>query len=169
MILSVSEQMDLFIKCVLLGILVGVFYDSLSIVRKIFVHNKITVNIEDLIFWILTTFFVFIMLLKINEGEIREYAVAGILIGYLINKMILSKYTVKVGSIILGFIMEVIVKIIGITIYPLEVVYKVLIKLLKPSEKAIIGSKKVLKRSKKNVKIKIRNVKKEIRILKTKI
>lgn len=173
MILSVADQMNLFLKCVLIGGVVGVFYDCFVIIRRQFKHQKIHIHIEDLLFWLTTTFGIFVSMLKINEGEIREYMLGGIVFGYIVNKSLVSNFTVNYGEKFLEIVMYITFKIIKVILYPIKIVYtminKVLSKFFKPVQRVILNNKNMLYKNKKYVKIKMINLKREVKILMKKI
>ena len=81
MILSLESQAQLFLLTIVLGGMLGVMYDCLRVLRRMISHKRLWVQIEDGIYWILAVFFAFGVMLYLNSGEIRFFALLGMLGG----------------------------------------------------------------------------------------
>ena len=81
MILSMSGQAWIFLACVALGFAVGFKYDLVRVFRRVVRHRNFAVQIEDGLFWVMAALAVFYFLLRQNFGEVRAFAVAGVIIG----------------------------------------------------------------------------------------
>ncbi len=125
MILSVSNQVYVFLLCVSIGVLAGFIFDLFRIIRKSFKHKNIYIQIEDILYWIIVTFISFLIILHKNNGEIRIYGFIAILIGYLINEYIFSKWTVQFGVKIIKLYIKLIKIIIASLILPIKTVLKI--------------------------------------------
>lgn len=128
------------------------FYDIISAVRLSGQNSFVSVCFQDLFFWIITAFAVFSFLLGVSNGEIRGYIIFGILVGFVLLKITLSKYIVKALKTFLKFILKIfrkanafISKIIGIISVKF---YKIGKKTNKKAKKGIESAKKLLKKGK---------------------
>lgn len=80
---EIYGELELFGICLVVGIVIGFLYDGFRILRLLFVHRDILVDLEDLCFWILTTWLVFRTLFVYNEGALRGYAFMGMIVGFI--------------------------------------------------------------------------------------
>lgn len=56
----ISNQANLFLIFTINGIVIGLLFDFFRILRKSFNTNDIITYIEDILFWILARFYIFI-------------------------------------------------------------------------------------------------------------
>lgn len=52
--------------------------------RRIFAHNLIAISIEDALFWMVTSIYLFVQIYYTSDGSIRWYFVLGVVLGVLI-------------------------------------------------------------------------------------
>lgn len=57
------------------GVILLAVYDTLRLIREIIPHKKIWVNGEDILFWVLASVFIFRMIYRLNNGEIRSFGI----------------------------------------------------------------------------------------------
>lgn len=162
MILSVSSQVYVFLLCVSIGLLAGLFYDFFKIIRASFEHKNFFVQVEDLIYWLIITFLSFLILLHKNNGEIRLYGFIGLVFGYIVNEILISKLTVKIGVKIILYIKIFIRQLFYVVFFPLRIIFK-------PTKFFYKKSQKLLKKNKNKLKSKVGTVKRNLRIMKEKI
>lgn len=93
----IYDEMRLFIVCMLVGAALGLFYDGIRIVRMLFHHRDVFVDIEDLFFWIFTAWIVFRTLFAYNQGVLRGYAFMGLFFGFLQYALTVSRLLLKVA------------------------------------------------------------------------
>jgi spore cortex biosynthesis protein YabQ len=82
MILSIGFQLRLFLLMIITGFVIGFVYDILRIIRRIIKHGKFIANIQDIIYWVIVTIFVFYIIFTYNNGEIRFYSILGVFFRY---------------------------------------------------------------------------------------
>ncbi len=87
----ICNELKLFGICLLLGVLIGLFYDVFRIGRKLIVHKEWLVDLEDLFFWMLTAWFVFRTLFQYNQGALRGYAFLGMFLGVILYECSFSR------------------------------------------------------------------------------
>ncbi|NLO10571.1 MAG: hypothetical protein GX129_12010 [Clostridiales bacterium] len=99
---GITIELQFFMISILWGALVLLAYDHLRIIRRIIRHNVVAVAIQDLIFWVIASVFIFAMIYVKNNGTIRGFSVMGMVIGMVAYHYILSDWIVKlISSLIL--------------------------------------------------------------------
>ena len=84
MILSISEQAELFFCVFAAGCAAGVVYDIIEVFRMNFPHKKTLVCIEDLIYWMSVIILLFLFMLEKNYAEILLFDIIGFFLGMLV-------------------------------------------------------------------------------------
>lgn len=91
MTLLIYNEVRLFFICFLLGAGIGMFYDGFRILRMLIHHHELVTDIEDLVFWLITAWFVFQTLFQYNQGDLRGYAFLGMFMGVILYVCSLSR------------------------------------------------------------------------------
>ncbi len=81
MAISVKEQTLIFLISILVGVAGSIFFDMFRAFRRLVKARAVWVSIQDLLFWLITGFSVFLFLYRINFGEVRWYIFFGIGLG----------------------------------------------------------------------------------------
>ncbi|WP_245595957.1 spore cortex biosynthesis protein YabQ [Paenibacillus taiwanensis] len=98
------------------GLTMGVAYDSYRVVAGQLHFPRWTLPCIDIIYWLAATWFVFQMLVKGNQGELRFYVFLGLALGAWLYYILLSKLTVMiVNGIVIA--VKVVVKFLLQTLY----------------------------------------------------
>ncbi len=148
------KEIDLFIQSAYYGILLGLSYDVLRILRRILKHKNFLVYIEDYIFWVIWGIVIFALLFSHNDGVVRGYVFIAIIIGGFLYLKAFSFFLVKYISLILNKILTLVLK------KPLKAVKMVLVKVFTRIKKCVKkGIKKV--HGKKSIKEKPKKRKKK--------
>lgn len=95
MILGIEKEFSVFLQAALAGNLVYLSYCVVRVFRRIVSHNLLWVSVEDLLFWILTGFYLFARIYKTSNGTIRWYFVLGVIGGGILTHRVVSKITKK--------------------------------------------------------------------------
>ena len=95
---GITTELYLFMISILWGALVLLAYDQLRILRRVIRHNTFFVAVQDIIFWILASVFIFAMIYVRNSGTIRGFSIMGMGIGMIIYHYILSDLIVMLIS-----------------------------------------------------------------------
>lgn len=119
----IYQEADFFITSFLCGVFLLVVYDVLRIIRRTIRHGRISVAVEDLVFWITGSLLVFGMIYEKNAGIIRGTAFLAMAMGMCGYHYTLSHYVVAVGYGIFG--------------RPLKKIYTFLHKALKKIKKTV--------------------------------
>lgn len=114
MILSLSNQAYMFFISITIGLIIGIFYDFFRLIRKIFLHKNKYVYIEDIIFWLISTFISFYILLHKNNLELRFYLFLGIFLGITIYFVCFSNFVVTITLKIIQIVIKPIVFVLNL-------------------------------------------------------
>lgn len=101
--LEVAAETKLFLLACLLGAGMGINYDLLSIMRNTFVHGKVWMFIEDLVYAFLFGFGFFIFCIGLTRG-IRGFVFIGMLAGCIVERLTIGRAFVWVMTKVLGVI-----------------------------------------------------------------
>lgn len=147
-----SNQAYLFLIFVVNGILIGILFDIFRILRKTFKTTDFITYIEDIIFWILTGILTLYFIFYYNNGEIRLYIFAGILLGTLIYMLTISKYFIQYSVSIITYVKTIVLYIFKIILYPFNIVIKILKKILfRPISFIFVNISTIFTKSKLNI------------------
>ncbi len=103
---AISVELHFFLVSVLWGAIILLAYDSFRVLRRLIRHNSIIIAIEDLIFWISASFFIFSMIYRMNNGSIRGFSIIGMCAGMLLYHYILSNAAVKYTTLIIRLLIR---------------------------------------------------------------
>lgn len=162
MILSLQNQAFLFFVTIIIGFIIGLIYDFFRLLRKIFSHTNLATYIEDALFWLISTFITFYILLHKNNLEFRLYLIIGIAVGAVLYFSLISYYVITIT-----------IKVIKFFIKPINFIIKIVspffTKMDKAKNKAIYKEKIILQKALKYGKIKGKQAKTNLTIIKNKI
>ena len=83
------------------GALITVVYDVLRIFRRIISHGNLWIGIEDFFFWIWTTFWIFSVLYRENDGNLRIYTILFMVLGMFLYHRIIGEPVVNITGKVL--------------------------------------------------------------------
>lgn len=173
LIVSISEQAQIFLAAVEAGIIIGIFYDLFRIIRKILPHPNWVIQLEDFIFWIIVSGFMFFVLFSKNYGEIRGFALIGAFLGNMIYFFTLSIWLMKFSDWIIDWIKRIIRVVIRILLIPIKLIIKILYYPYKwisyPMRILGVRTKILVHKSKSRVKRKSRQMLRELYIIYKKV
>lgn len=92
---AITIELKFFLISILWGAIVLLAYDGLRILRRLIKHNGFFLAVEDLLFWVITSVFIFAMIYQVNNGVIRGFSVMGMAIGMVLYHYILSDIIVS--------------------------------------------------------------------------
>lgn len=180
MILSMKEQIYLFLYAVAFGAADFLVYDCIRISRLAFKHGFSMIQAEDALFWFISAVFFYKMLIYLNEGEVRFYIIMGFFIGGIIYHFSFSPIIMCAADETIKVIKKVLSIVIGIILFPLRIIIKIVEKpfifvyfsikklLILSSDCAKIKSKQALKKFSKKRKTVKKNERKKKKTLKKK-
>ena len=93
------------------GALITVVYDVIRIFRRIVSHGNFWIGVEDFFFWIWTTFWIFSVMYRENDGNLRMYTICFMGLGMILYHRFLGEPVVNFSGRVLkkiksGFIMK---------------------------------------------------------------
>lgn len=152
---EIINEVDIFFRTIILGVVFALIYDFIRIIRRIVFKSFIIMGLEDILYWLIMAVMTCVFLYKVNGGVIRSYIITGIAAGMILYELSIGRFAVKYLTIALKFILRKICKIF-------EKIWKMLHWRLKKVFKPIriLCSKinvKILRKHKENSKIKRSN------------
>ncbi len=96
MILSINEQAGIFLCVFAAGVISGICYDLIELLRLCVKHGKAAVCIEDVMYWIVVIVLLFLFLLDKNYADIKLFNILGFFLGMLAYKFTMSRAVMKV-------------------------------------------------------------------------
>lgn len=99
------------------GALITIVYDVLRIFRRVISHGNVWIGIEDLLFWIWTSFWIFGVLYRENDGNLRLYTMISMALGMILYHKTISEPLVDV----LGTVFR---KVVGLLLLPIRFLKK---------------------------------------------
>lgn len=111
------------------------------------------VAMEDLLFWIIASIYLFGIMYEQNDGVIRGFSILGMGLGMIIYYNLLSNIVINISTIILRKIIMLINSIIRGIIYPFRVIIQFLHHIFrKPSRAFLRLLKKIYRKALKGLK-----------------
>ncbi len=122
---QIVEETLLMYHSVLLGVIVAVIYDIIRIFRRIVIHNRFFLSLEDILYWVFCAWEVFYLLYRESSGVLRWFAILGIALGMFLYMISISRFVVYFVSEAINKVLHIIGKIIAFLFTPVRwVVHK---------------------------------------------
>lgn len=99
----IHHELLLLIRAAVTGAVLLLCYDLLKALRMVVVHSVKMIGMQDLLYWLCCTFFVFAQIYKMNEGILRLFMFIGYLAGAWLCYRTISPFFVKLCAKIMGF------------------------------------------------------------------
>ena len=139
------DQTVTFLIALLLGAAFSAVYDVFKAVRLTCHPKTISVALSDVLYFLLLSFFTFCLFMLRTKGQPRGYAFFGELLGFVVWRLTVSKYFLKILLFVFRVLRSLFLKISLISSAFLGVIYRKITELYKKFKKL---SKKGLKRIK---------------------
>lgn len=97
MILGIGAEAGVFLYAGLSGMAVLFGYDILICLRKLIPHSRPVVGIEDLVFWIGASGYIFSRMYETTYGSIRWFFVLGLICGAVLGHAF-TRFAVKISA-----------------------------------------------------------------------
>lgn len=98
--MSLAQPLSAFIFT-FLGFCFGVFFDLYRVLRRFSTSGRLLTAATDLLFWFTYTVWVYIVLLRVNAGEVRVFLLICLALGAAIYFMWLSRSLVRAWLLVL--------------------------------------------------------------------
>lgn len=95
----IAHEFRFLLWCLCCGAMLGAAYRVLVVFRRLVRHHVFFVALEDVLYWFLSAFVMFAVILVANDGAARWFSIAGMVVGMIIVSFIL-KYMEKGVTII---------------------------------------------------------------------
>ena len=102
--LSINAQTQMFLATLLLGAALGAVYDLFRISRLAFRPGWLLVLLEDLAFFLLAALLLFGYFMQFSAGQVRFFALAGAILGWLLYYFTLGALVIRVSRQIIAFL-----------------------------------------------------------------
>ncbi|MCD7761832.1 MAG: spore cortex biosynthesis protein YabQ [Lachnospiraceae bacterium] len=100
----IRQETAVFLCSVLHGAALSILYDLLRALRRSIRHSLVALSLEDFFYWLLAGILTFHLVFWELGGVIRGYAFVGMLIGFLLYHITLSRGFVRAVSTLLRWI-----------------------------------------------------------------
>lgn len=139
-VISLEAQMMAFLAMILGGFMMGLSFDIYSVLRRNKKAHNVRTGIGDLLYWLLTTIMVlFLLVFYGNWGEVRVYVYLGILIGIMAYRVFFSSWIKKGLCWFLYKMGRFFACIYRITLKPIVLPLRKIIKAFRRSWKGMMG------------------------------
>ncbi len=116
----IDSQAVLFLIFSLNGIIIGLIFDFFRILRKSFKTSNFVTYIEDILFWIFTGISIIYFMYSFSNGSIRLYIFLGLILGFFLYILTISKYIINFFVFIIRILKNVVNKIFNIVYIPIK-------------------------------------------------
>lgn len=79
--LGIGSEAAVFLCAVLTGIVVFLCYQILGLLRKLFRHSLLAVNLEDFLYWLVVSAYIYSRMYRTTYGSVRWFFVLGAVCG----------------------------------------------------------------------------------------
>ena len=116
----VNSQTLLFLTCIEIGVIMGMFYDLIRIFRKIIPHPNWLIQVEDTLYWVSGALIGFAILYMHNYGKIRFFVFLGMILGGVLYLCTLSIIFMKFATWFINLMKQMISYLIHILSIPVK-------------------------------------------------
>jgi spore cortex biosynthesis protein YabQ len=96
---GIREEILGFLAAILSGGIVRLWYQCLICFRHIVKHKWLAIEIEDILFWIVTSVYLFVQIYHTSNGSVRWYFALGIVLGVAISTIFWRKFEKQLKKI----------------------------------------------------------------------
>lgn len=96
---GINLEVKLFIASIIWGIVLVVLYDCVRIFRRVIKHNRFWAGFEDVVYWVVGAVLIFRMMYQTNDGAIRGFAIAGVVLGMTLYHYSISEFLVHIVTL----------------------------------------------------------------------
>ena len=113
------EQAKIFLSFTAIGAMIGVLFDFFRIIRRTEGGRAVT-NICDAFFWLFGGIFFISCFYRVAEAELRIYIYAAVILGAALYFLLLSRFFVAAGVVVLKIITRIFLSAAGIILVPIR-------------------------------------------------
>ena len=104
MTISPLREIVILSSSFLSGVVIGIIYDIMRRIKRLFGLNSLLVDIGDVITFLLLSICAYCSVYIINDGKVRWYEIFGIFSGFYMYKSVVSHYVIKLLEFLEGMI-----------------------------------------------------------------
>ena len=94
----IIEEMQAAVTAFFSGVMITLVYDGLRIFRSGVFHGNFWIGVEDFFFWLWTAFWIFSVLYRENDGELRFYTIFFMGLGMILYHQTVSEPFVRIAG-----------------------------------------------------------------------
>lgn len=117
--ISLLNQFEIFFIAIIFGAVLGIIYDFLTIHRIITNSDRLSVTLQDIIFFALGGILSFLFIMVVTGGNIRSYIIVAEFLGFLMYHVTLGRIFIKIFSKIIFRIKRIFSKLYLIIFIPI--------------------------------------------------
>lgn len=102
-----ADQTIIFLQSILVGALLGVFFDAFRISRIAIPTGRAVVFLEDVVFFALCAVITFALMLSAIEGQVRFFLLVGEVIGAVLYNLTLGRLVMAVSKTIIHIVKSI--------------------------------------------------------------
>ncbi len=130
MILSFTYQCRLFLLTIALGLLFALIYHIFYVLSKTIRLNKILKGFIDIIYWLSFALTLFLIMLKLNSGEVRPFALLGTTLGMTFYYTAIKTFMDRLMYPLFHIVKRILLLIFTIIVTPFRLVLYPIFKIL---------------------------------------
>lgn len=140
MILSISEQVIVFLWTTVCGMIIAFVYDIFRIFRKAVKTGSLVTFVQDLLFWLIACIIMFLSIFQSNDGELRGFLFLGAFLGAVLYALLLSRAVMGSSLFIINIMVKVVKFLAFVLLYPFRFLLRLMAKPLSAAAKAAARS-----------------------------
>lgn len=126
--MTVGEQFQELAIFILIGMCTGFALDTFRRLSQYYRRKVLFIYTNEIFFWLLMSASFYLVLWHVNYGVVRLYYIVAIFIGLYLYYLVIHTYAQKVIKLGLSVMEKIIMLIYQITIYPLTLLIRFLVK-----------------------------------------
>lgn len=95
------------IQALLTGIVWGVYYDAFRLLRRMIHFTRVSVALQDIIFWLTSAVGIFFVCVRFNNGFIRIYFVLFAIVGWVLYFFTIGRAAFAVFDLVIGVLWRI--------------------------------------------------------------
>lgn len=125
-ILSLSTQVVSFLYSLGFGLIIGILYDLLRVIRIVLSFSKTATYVTDFLFSVTASIMTFLFCLSVTNGEVRLYIILGEFIGFAVFYFSFGSVAVKFSEKSVRKIAKAFKKVFGFIFTPFIKIFVVI-------------------------------------------
>ncbi len=114
-----------FLWSFVLGVALAAVYDLLRLSRRIIKTSDLIVNLEDILFLLVSGVTVLASAYINNNGELRAYGFLGTVLGFVVYRLLFGMRIVDLLALIYNALKTIVCKVVGIILLPVRAIIKI--------------------------------------------